>query len=146
MLNPDFSFHARFTESRLVSHFTPIPLKRETRDHFRASLPMKRLAKDLKRSPRFLTSFVSCLFHLVSARFTFRFTPISAFWGRPPYSDHRHPHPGSSRGSGTPRENFWKAFKQTQAASGLTEWPHNALRHSFASYHLVHLRERGLRQ
>jgi integrase len=29
-------------------------------------------------------------------------------------------------------------FEATRAAAGITEWPSNALRHSFASYHLAH--------
>lgn len=73
MLNPDFSFHARFTKSRLVSHFTSIPLKRETKARFKVSLPMKRPAKTLKREPHLLTSFVSRVFSLISPHFTFRF-------------------------------------------------------------------------
>jgi integrase len=34
-------------------------------------------------------------------------------------------------------ENFRKQFEQVRAAAGITEWPENALRHSFASYHLA---------
>src|SRR4030095_16312948 len=35
-------------------------------------------------------------------------------------------------------ENFRKQFDETRAAAGITDWPENALRHSFASYHLAH--------
>jgi integrase len=31
-------------------------------------------------------------------------------------------------------------FEQARAAAGITEWPDNALRHSFASYHLAHFK------
>jgi hypothetical protein len=33
---------------------------------------------------------------------------------------------------------FRESFDQAHAAAGITEWPENALRHSFASYHLAH--------
>ena len=33
--------------------------------------------------------------------------------------------------------NFAKRLRKLAAAAGLTSWPHNALRHSFASYHLA---------
>jgi integrase len=35
---------------------------------------------------------------------------------------------------------FRKQFDQARVAAGLTEWPDNALRHSFASYHLAHFK------
>lgn len=46
------------------------------------------------------------------------------------------------RGSVTPQNTFefWQAFNQTRAASGIDPWPSNALRHSFASYHLAHFK------
>ena len=40
----------------------------------------------------------------------------------------------------TPGENFRQAFDQARVAAGITEWPDNALRHSFASYHLAHFK------
>ena len=43
------------------------------------------------------------------------------------------------RGSVTP-EDFDEAFDQARAAAGITDWPDNALRHSFASYHLAHFK------
>jgi integrase len=33
--------------------------------------------------------------------------------------------------------HFRDLFEQTRAAAGITDWPENALRHSFASYHLA---------
>ena len=40
--------------------------------------------------------------------------------------------------------NFVKAFAALRAAAGLkTAWPDNALRHSFASYHLAHFKDAG---
>lgn len=41
------------------------------------------------------------------------------------------------RGKITP-ENFRKYFDQARAAAGIAEWPNNALRHGFGSYHLKH--------
>ncbi len=38
-------------------------------------------------------------------------------------------------------ENFVKTFAALRAAAGLTDWPDNALRHSFASYHLAHFKD-----
>jgi integrase len=35
---------------------------------------------------------------------------------------------------------FRDAFNQAREAAGITEWPDNALRHSFASYHLAHFK------
>ncbi len=43
----------------------------------------------------------------------------------------------SSRADCRPPETFRQSFKQTRAAAGITDWPKNALRHSFASYHLA---------
>jgi integrase len=41
------------------------------------------------------------------------------------------------KGYVTPQENFRQAFEQVREAAGIVEWPGNALRHSFASYHLA---------
>jgi integrase len=35
-------------------------------------------------------------------------------------------------------EEFRKQFDQARTSAGITDWPDNALRHSFASYHLAH--------
>jgi integrase len=43
------------------------------------------------------------------------------------------------RGLITP-EDFNKHFIQARKAAGIAEWPDNALRHSFASYHLAHFK------
>src|SRR5439155_10204128 len=43
------------------------------------------------------------------------------------------------RGSVT-SEDFNKHFIQARVAAGITQWPDNALRHSFASYHLAHFK------
>lgn len=37
--------------------------------------------------------------------------------------------------------NFVKMFRALRIAAGLTDWPANALRHSFASYHLAHFKD-----
>jgi integrase len=37
-------------------------------------------------------------------------------------------------------ENFRKHFEQARVTSGILKWPDNALRHSFASYHLGHFK------
>jgi integrase len=37
-------------------------------------------------------------------------------------------------------ENFRKRFEQARVVAGILEWPDNALRHSFASYHLAHFK------
>ena len=37
-------------------------------------------------------------------------------------------------------ENFRKHFEQARVTSGILKWPDNALRHSFASYHLAHFK------
>ena len=38
-------------------------------------------------------------------------------------------------------ENFARQFKALRQAAGITHWPANALRHSFASYHLAHFKD-----
>jgi integrase len=43
------------------------------------------------------------------------------------------------RGPVTP-EDFNKQFVQAREGAGIAEWPDNALRHSFASYHLAHFK------
>src|SRR5262249_61766831 len=43
------------------------------------------------------------------------------------------------KGSVTPDE-FRKRFDAARAAAGIADWPDNALRHSFASYHLAHFK------
>jgi integrase len=45
------------------------------------------------------------------------------------------------KGRVTPQRNFRKLFKQSQLAAGITDWPDNALRHSFASYHIAHFKD-----
>ena len=45
------------------------------------------------------------------------------------------------KGNVTPGENFRQLFDQARVAAGIDEWPDNALRHSFASYHLAHFRD-----
>jgi integrase len=45
------------------------------------------------------------------------------------------------RGPVTPRENFRLLLEQSKLAAGITSWPQNALRHSFASYHVAHFRD-----
>jgi integrase len=40
-------------------------------------------------------------------------------------------------------DNFRQAFDQTREAAGIAEWPGNALRHSFASYHLAHFKNQN---
>lgn len=45
------------------------------------------------------------------------------------------------RGYVTPRENFRQAFDQARIDAGIVDWPDNALRHSFASYHLAHFKD-----
>jgi integrase len=41
---------------------------------------------------------------------------------------------------GITSENFRKQFEHARVAAGILEWPDNALRHSFASYHLAHFK------
>ena len=38
-------------------------------------------------------------------------------------------------------DNFPKQLDAVREAAGITEWPDNALRHSFASYHLAHFKD-----
>jgi integrase len=44
------------------------------------------------------------------------------------------------KGNVTPTNCFRPSFEQAREAAGITEWPENALRHSFASYHLAHFK------
>jgi integrase len=44
------------------------------------------------------------------------------------------------KGSVTPSNCFRQSFEQARATAGIAEWPENALRHSFASYHLAHFK------
>jgi integrase len=44
------------------------------------------------------------------------------------------------KGNVTSGEMFRQAFDQARIAAGIEEWPDNALRHSFASYHLAHFK------
>jgi integrase len=41
------------------------------------------------------------------------------------------------KGNVTPSNCFRELFEQAREAAGIAEWPDNALRHSFASYHLA---------
>lgn len=45
------------------------------------------------------------------------------------------------RGHVVPQENFRQLFEDAREAAGIAEWPDNALRHSFASYHLAHIKD-----
>jgi integrase len=45
------------------------------------------------------------------------------------------------KGNVTPEENFRQLFDQAREAAAISEWPDNALRHSFASYHLAHFKD-----
>jgi integrase len=45
------------------------------------------------------------------------------------------------KGNVTPRENFRELFDQARDAAGIDDWPDNALRHSFASYHVVRFKD-----
>ena len=47
------------------------------------------------------------------------------------------------KGNITP-ERFNAQFVQARKAAGITDWPDNALRHSFASYHLAHFKNAAL--
>jgi integrase len=38
-------------------------------------------------------------------------------------------------------DDFRRRFDAARVAAGITEWPDNALRHSFASYHLAHFKD-----
>jgi integrase len=44
------------------------------------------------------------------------------------------------KGNVTPSNCFRELFEQAREAAGIAEWPENALRHSFASYHLAHFK------
>jgi integrase len=44
------------------------------------------------------------------------------------------------KGSVTPLEKFRELFTQAREDAGITKWPENGLRHSFASYHLAHFK------
>jgi integrase len=44
------------------------------------------------------------------------------------------------KGNVTPGNGFRQSFEQARKAAGIKEWPENALRHSFASYHLAHMK------
>jgi integrase len=44
------------------------------------------------------------------------------------------------KGSVTPTNCFRELFEQARTAAGINDWPENALRHSFASYHLAHFK------
>jgi len=44
------------------------------------------------------------------------------------------------KGNVTPTNCFRQSFEQAREAAGISEWPENALRHSFASYHLAHFK------
>ena len=43
-------------------------------------------------------------------------------------------------GNVTPQNGFRQSFDQARDAAGINDWPENALRHSFASYHLAHFK------
>ena len=45
------------------------------------------------------------------------------------------------KGNLTSGENFRQAFDAARVSAGIMEWPNNALRHSFASYHLAHFKD-----
>ena len=51
-LSPDFSFHLRFKEVALVSHFRGTDRKHETSACFVGDLPMREALKTLKRDRR----------------------------------------------------------------------------------------------
>jgi integrase len=44
------------------------------------------------------------------------------------------------KGNVTPSNCFRELFEQARETAGIAEWPDNALRHSFASYHLAHFK------
>jgi integrase len=44
------------------------------------------------------------------------------------------------KGNVTPALGFRESFEQAREAAGISEWPENALRHSFVSYHLAHFK------
>jgi integrase len=45
------------------------------------------------------------------------------------------------KGNVTPQENFRDLFEQARSKAGIHNWPDNALRHSFASYHVAHFKD-----
>jgi integrase len=45
------------------------------------------------------------------------------------------------KGNVTPSENFRELFEQARGDAGIKNWPDNALRHSFASYHVAHFKD-----
>ena len=45
------------------------------------------------------------------------------------------------KGNVTPLENFRELFEQARSDAGIKDWPDNALRHSFASYHVAHFKD-----
>ena len=47
------------------------------------------------------------------------------------------------KGNVTPQNCFRELFEAARAAAGFTDWPENALRHSFASYHLARFENAG---
>jgi hypothetical protein len=67
------SFYARFTKNGFISHFMPIPLKREINGHFRPLLRMTDPSKAMKRSHTKIEALVSREIDLVSLHFTSRF-------------------------------------------------------------------------
>lgn len=44
------------------------------------------------------------------------------------------------RGNITPQQNFRSLFDCARVSADIAQWPDNALRHSFASYHLAHFK------
>jgi integrase len=48
------------------------------------------------------------------------------------------------KGNVTPALGFRQSFEQAREAAGIDEWPDNALRHSFASYHLAKCNDAAL--
>jgi integrase len=44
------------------------------------------------------------------------------------------------KGNVTPANDFKDLFERTRTLAGIVDWPQNALRHSFASYHLAHFK------
>ena len=77
-LKSDSLFHLRFTNLTLVSHFTPIPVERETNGHFRPLVPMTDLSETMKRSPAKIHALVSREIGFVSPSFHVSFHAIFA--------------------------------------------------------------------
>jgi integrase len=44
------------------------------------------------------------------------------------------------KGAVTPGDDFKQLFEHVRVAAGMKEWSQNALRHSFAGYHLAHFK------